>query len=72
MMFIGEITIIAVIFWCVLPIYVYFDASKRGESHPGIWTISFMVHPVCMDLLVASEATNKRKITICSAPLIIG
>jgi len=38
-MFIEEITIIATILWCVLPIYVYFDASKRGESHPGIWTI---------------------------------
>jgi len=35
-MFIGEITIIAAIFWFVLPIYEYFDASKRGESHPGI------------------------------------
>ena len=39
MMFIVEITIITAIFWCVIPIYVYFDASKRGESHPGIWTI---------------------------------
>jgi hypothetical protein len=72
MTFIGKITIIAAIFWFVPPIYVYLDASKHEESHPGIWTISFMVHPVCMDLLVASETTNKRKMTICSALLIIG
>ena len=39
MLFIGEITDSTAIFWFVIPIYVYFDASNHGESHPGIWTI---------------------------------
>ena len=39
MLFIGEITEITAIFWFVISIYVYFDTSNHGESHPCIWTI---------------------------------